>query len=555
MLTKVNYSINLIKEIKEGKVLTQEEKSEILDKYCSTEENNNGYYTPIEICRFMSECLDIKPGSRVADLSAGIGNMARPLISDYGHLRDDIMFDLYEYDENTSIALEKAWEDFEQVNVYGCTDTLQVDIDDKYDYILANPPFTLKTDYMASWNVDKKGKVKKGLNILEAFIDKIMLSLKDGGTAAIIVSSGIAFKGNATAALREHLKTNYNLKLAMQLDSETFESAGLAGTGVSTLLLIIEKAKTIDNKTIYVELDRDDSFLEQLKSIAHHYKLANRQHYIRYNSSNDDLMYGILKEGVDPETIDVDDEEYNKEVIGNCYCCNREIEEAELGGDYKLKNTNEDILVCFECENDEYMYLSKIKPNLLIDDESYELNDKDKKYLKVLEKERNRDIEQKRLESTDKSIYIFTNQQRQDVIGENINHQLLNMCKEFQSAEDDNLIKIKYPFVIDCKKHFNNTFGLSYIDLSVDSLRIEHYKSKKPSEKEWNNRQRHIYRGYIRTSCDLYDTSFGIFYYPHDKSCSVYVNYNYICSLSYKMKNLIIDNVVEELLGEDIVLY
>ena len=543
MLSKVNYSINLIKEIKEGKGFTKEEKQDIWDKYCSTEENNNGYYTPVEICKFMSDCLDIKEGSRIADLSAGIGNMARPFISEYGKLRDNIVFDLYEYDENTSIALEKAWEDFEQVNVFGHTDTLTLDLDNKYDYILGNPPFTLKTDYCASWNVDKKGKQKKGLNILEAFIDKIMLSLKPGGTAAIVVASGIVFKGNATALLREHLKTNYNLKLAMQLDSETFESAGLAGTGVSTLLLIIEKNKTIDNKTIYIELDRDDSFLQQLKSISHYYRIANKEHFIQYNSSTSDLIYGILKEGINPEIIDQYDNNNNKEYIGTCYCCNKEIEEYQVTGDYKLKDTKEDVLVCFECANDKYIYLSKIKSNLLIDGELYELTNSDKKHLKDLEKEREIEIEQKRLESIDKNIYLFTNKQRQNTVGENSNHQLLTMCKDFQSANDDNIIKIKYPFIVDCKKHFENILGLEYIDISVDSLKIE------------RDNQRHIYKGKIKTSWSLYDTSFSIFYYENNKKANVYVNYNFICSKSYSMKKLIIDNVLPDLLGDYIVLY
>ena len=544
LLSKVNYSINLIKEIKDGKEFTKEEKQDIWDKYCSIEENNNGYYTPVEICKFMSDCLDIKEGSRIADLSAGIGNMVRPFIEEYGKLRENIIFDLYEYDENTSIALEKAWEDFDQVNVFGSVDTLTLNLDNKYDYILGNPPFTLKTDYCASWNVDKKGKKKKGLNILEAFIDKIMLSLKPGGTAAIVVASGIVFKGNATALLREHLKTNYNLKLAMQLDSETFESAGLAGTGVSTLLLIIEKKKTIDNKTIYVEIDRDDSFLEQLKSIAHHYRIANKEHFIQYNSSTSDLIYGILKEGINPEIIDqYDNNNNNKEYIGTCYCCNKEIEEYQVTGDYKLKDTKEDVLVCFECANDEYIYLSKIKSNLLIDGESYELTNSDKKHLKDLEKEHEIEIEQKRLESIDKNIYLFTNKQRQNTVGENSNHQLLTMCKDFQSANDDNIIKIKYPFIVDCKKHFENILGLEYIDISVDGLKIE------------RDNQRHIYKGKIKTSWSLYDTSFSIFYYENNKKANVYVNYNFICSKSYSMKKLIIDNVLPDLLGDYIVLY
>lgn len=546
-LDKVNYSLNLIKNIKENKDFTIGEKSEIIDKYTSTDPNNNGYYTPIEICKFMSNCLDIKANSRVADLSSGIGRMVVPLVEEYGKLKNNITFDLFEFDENTSIACDKAWEDYKQVNVFGSVDTLKENLDEKYDYILANPPFKLKTDYMASWNVDKKGKQKKGLNILEAFVDKIMLSLKPDGVAAIIVPSGFVSNSNATAKCREWLKDNYNLKMVMHLDSETFENAGLNGTGVATTLLIIEKNKTVDNKTIYVEIAREDDFIKQLESISYHYKLVQKEHYIRYMSSSNDLMYGLLKEGIDSETIEPFEYEYEENFIGSCYCCNKEIEECELDGEYNTKLNNENVLVCIECANDEYMYLTKIKSDLLIDNISYELTDSDRKTIKLLEKERNRKIEQDRLESIDKSIYLFTNQARQTVNNEYSQVHLMNMCKEFQSATDENIVKIKYPFVIDCKVHLENVIGLEFVDISVDSLKIEHYKARKPHEKEWNNRQRHIYHGTIKTSCDLYDTTLGIFHYPHDDSWSIYVNYDYICSKSYKMKQLINDYILEKL--------
>lgn len=253
-------------------------------------------------------------------------------------------------------------------------------------------------------------------------------------------------------------------------------------------------------------------------------------------------MYGIIKEGVNPETIEPY-KDSNKEYVGTCYCCNKDIEEYQVAGDYKLKDTKEDVSVCIECANDEYTYLYKIKSNLLIDGELYELTNSDKKHLKDLEKEREIEIEQKRLESIDKNIYLFTNKQRQNTVGENSNHQLLTMCKDFQSANDDNIIKIKYPFIVDCKKHFENILGLEYIDISVGGLKIE------------RDNQRHIYKGKIKTSWSLYDTSFSIFYYENNKKANVYVNYNFICSKSYSMKKLIIDNVLPDLLGDYIVLY
>lgn len=549
MLEKVNYSINIIKDIKEGKEFTKEEKQKIITNYCSTEENNNGYYTPIEICKFMSDCLDIKGDSKVADLSAGIGNMTVPLITEYGKLKDNITFDLYEFDENTSLALEKTWEDYEQVNVIGNVDTLSLDIENKYDYIIGNPPFTLKTDYKASWNVDKKGKQKVGLNILEAFIDKSMIALKENGVMALVVAMGISFKGNATALLRNHLSSNYNLKLVMELNNEVFESAGLAGTGVSTLLLIIEKNKTTDNKTIIAELDKED-FIGQLNSLSYYYKLVQKDHHIQYTSNNDNLLYGLLKEGLDPMLIGEDDEyEEDKDIIGKCYCCDKEIEEYQLAsGEFKLKSTDEEVLVCFECINDSYMYYKKIIPNLILDGESYELSKNDKKTLENLEKEKEIREKQEKEISYEKTVYILSNDKRRMTISECQNHQQLEMVKQFQNCTEDNIVRIKFPKIINISKIFENQIGLDYIKITVDDLKIEHYKSRAVGEKEWTDNQRHIYHGTIQTSVDLYDTTFGIFYYPKNNRCSVYVNYDYNCSKSSGLKKLIKENIVHELI-------
>src|SRR5690606_32707857 len=111
---RINNSISIIKRIEAGEVFTKEEKQDILSKYIGVDESNNSYWTPVEICNWIKQLLNINTGEyRIADFSAGIGNMAISFIEEYGKLQDGITFDLFEYDSNTSAALKTAWSDYE----------------------------------------------------------------------------------------------------------------------------------------------------------------------------------------------------------------------------------------------------------------------------------------------------------------------------------------------------------------------------------------------------------------------------------------------------------
>lgn len=558
LLKSVNYSLETVKKIQEGLDFSIDEKQQILTDFVGLSEDNNSYYTPDSVCDFICDTLDIKGDAKVCDLSGGIGSMAKSLILEYGKLKDNVQFDLYELDPNTSIAAAKAWEDYGQVNYVGNVDTLALDIEEnKYDYCIGNPPFSGSVEYTADWNIDGKGKVKKKNDIVNAFIDKSFKVTKEGGYVALVLPGGFVSKGNSTEKLREYISERYDLKLVMDLLPDAFVNSGLKGTTVGTTLIIWQKCKSKNNKTILVELHKDEDLLKQFKSISYYFKVVQGEHYILMNHSANDMSYGILKEGIDPDAIGDYEEDDEGDIECYCYCCNSPIYEGDLesGYTYTKKDTGDEVGVCFECSNDELMYIDKIKRDLLIDGEELTITASDKKTLTYLRKEKARKEEEDRLDKLDKEIYIFTNKQRQTVQDDMSPMHSMKMCQQFQKCTDDNVVKVKIPFRIGIEKHFKNTLRLEYIDLSVDNLRIEHYRAKKPGEKEWNDRERHIYRGYIKTSCDLYDTSFGIFYYPHDKKCSVYVNYNFICSLSYPMKNLIVEHILPELLGSDIVLY
>lgn len=575
ILKDINYSLNIIKRIKDNEVFTIDEKKEILNKFVGVSEDNNSYFTPFFICKFMCDCLNIKGDAKVVDLSAGIGNMVRPLITEYGKLKDNITFDLYELDKNTSLAGQKAFEDYENVNYYGCVDTLDLGIEEQYDFVIGNPPFTGSVEYQTEWNTDKKGKPKKKNDIVNSFIDKSFKVCRDNGYVALVLPSGFLFKGNATEKLREYLSNNFDLKLLMELDADTFENAGLTGTSIGTNLIIWQKCKTDDNKAMIVELSKLDDIKLQLHSIPNYFQMIQKPHHIQFNSSSNDKIYGLLKEGI------LEDDEIEKgEKIGTCYCCNNDIYENEFYRTYEKKEGGE-VVVCLECENDELMYSDKIKRNLVIGGENYEISKEEEKHIRKLKDIKQKENQIKRQMEGIKNIYICTNNPRDTFIDETQQVHGLKFVKLSQGISEDNdntVVKIKLPYLISKKYNFDNQvfyrenkikkvydrknrkinevayeyeYKFDKLEVTIDDLRIEHYKARKDKKEDWQDRERYIYHGSINCSEDLYNTTFSIFYYPNDEKTSVYIDYDFICSMSYKFKRLIEDRVLNDLLGGD----
>ncbi len=285
MLSKVNYSMDIVKRIKANEPFTQAEKEKILTDFVGMSEDNNSYFTPFEICEFIYKLLDIKNG-KVADLSAGIGNMVKPMIKTYGELEGNVEVDLYEYDENNSVASEMAWSDFAQVNTYGSFDSIdRNDEIGEYDFIIGNPPFSGSVPYWCQWNHAKNGKAKKN-NICDAFVDLAIRKTKDKGYIALVLPYGHLYKGNATEKLREWMKDEVALKGIFPLDSNTFKQAGLSGTSVSTVLCVWQKGVKQD-KVFFGELDDKDELTKELDALAYHFHLFNSEYYdISYASDH-----------------------------------------------------------------------------------------------------------------------------------------------------------------------------------------------------------------------------------------------------------------------------
>lgn len=538
VLETVNYSFDIIKKIKDNHNFTKEEKEEILYNFTGLSKDNNSYWTPIIITKFIHNLIT-KDGDYIADLAAGIGNFAIPIKD------KNIKYDLYEYDENTSLAGSKAWEDYSSINYIGNVDTLALDIDkNKYDVVTINPPFVGTVKYENSnyvWNTDNKGNVKKkgSVGIVVAFINKAYEVTKDNGYIAMVLPTGFLYKGNVTEKLRNYLSEKCDLKLIIELDADTFAKEGIKGTGVTTVLIILQKCKSKNNKIIYAELNNKDDLTLQLDGIVSEFKKVQTVHYLDYVSSSlDKGVTGVIKVGELKEYIDTNYNDYK--FIGKCHCCNKEIIEEEIA------ETIDDKFICLECFNDEYTYIKQIKPLLGLENTAT-----DNKTLRILEREKEINKFNEDLIKQNKVCYFLSNSNGvfNDYINKAYNIKFLSTFTDIDEDEiEKHIIKCRYNYLVENKsiliKNFDN---LEWVKITYDGYKVEHQKVKKPNEKEWHDRVRKWHYGTIETSCDLYNTTWGMATYDKaslketvlkDNKC-IYVNYNYICSYAYRFRDLI----------------
>ena len=116
---------------------------------------------------------------------------------------------------------------------------------DRYNVILANPPFGGKERVEVQQNFD----IKTGETAF-LFMQHFIKSLKAGGRAAIVIKNTfLSNSDNASIALRQYLLESCNLHTVLDMPGGTFQ-----GAGVKTVVLFFTKGEA--TKSIwYYQLD------------------------------------------------------------------------------------------------------------------------------------------------------------------------------------------------------------------------------------------------------------------------------------------------------------
>ncbi|MFP6105224.1 type I restriction-modification system subunit M [Helicobacter pylori] len=128
-----------------------------------------------------------------------------------------------------------------------------------FDYVVANPPFSLK-NWTDGLSIDPKSKqvINDHFNRFEdgtppekngdfAFLLHIIKSLKDTGKGAVILPHGVLFRGNAEAQIRKNLLLKGYIKGVIGLAPNLFY-----GTSIPACVIVLDKENVHARKGVFL---------------------------------------------------------------------------------------------------------------------------------------------------------------------------------------------------------------------------------------------------------------------------------------------------------------
>lgn len=123
---------------------------------------------------------------------------------------------------------------------------------ERFDYIVANPPFSMKnwTDGIAGKEYGRfegYGDTPPEKNGDYAWLMHILKTLKSNGKAAVILPHGVLFRGNAEATIRKTIIQKHWIKGIIGLPANLFY-----GTGIAACILVIDKEGAANRQGIFM---------------------------------------------------------------------------------------------------------------------------------------------------------------------------------------------------------------------------------------------------------------------------------------------------------------
>ncbi len=238
-------------------------------------ENNGQFRTPKHIRAMMVKLLDPKPQQLICDPACGTAGF---LISAAEHIRENHGAEMTAEDwacysgENgtsqfTGFEMDQTMLRISAMNLmlHGAemSDVRYMDslsknnaVKDKFDLILANPPFTGSVD-VEDINPDLKAIVdSKQTELL--FVSLFLRMLKRGGRCACIVPNGVLFRTNSKAytQLRRELVESQKLEAVIFMPSGVFKPY----SGVSTAILVFTKTDSGGTDKVWLYNMEGDGF-------------------------------------------------------------------------------------------------------------------------------------------------------------------------------------------------------------------------------------------------------------------------------------------------------
>ena len=230
------------------------------------------FYTPAEVSRIMAKVIGIGKDERqmisIYDPTCGSGSL---LLRAKAEAKHNVSIDGQEKDLATigmarmSMIIHGV-DDAELRHGDTLNDPLHKENDttlQTFDYVVANPPFSMKGWRKSAKEQDIFGRWGFGDNFAPvpppgcgdyAFLLHIVQSLKTQGHAACILPHGVLFRGGAEAEIRQFLVRKRWISGIIGLPANLFY-----GTGIPACIIIIDKEHAAGSKGIFM-IDAKEGF-------------------------------------------------------------------------------------------------------------------------------------------------------------------------------------------------------------------------------------------------------------------------------------------------------
>lgn len=242
-------------------------------------------YTPESICKLIHRLAGDQ--AKILDICCGVGSLSIPNIKAGTSITMEEISDVSISLALLNMAIRDARatiikKDVLKKEVYECYEIeptgrygsvskkVNDDIDDKYDCIISNPPYSLKWEPMNDERYYAYGLAPKS-KADYAFVLDALYRLEENGIAFIILPHGVLFRGNEEGKIRKAICYDGVIDTIISLPENMFTN-----TGIPTIIMSLKKGRK----------NRDIMFIDSSKNFD---KVG------KYNILNDDQINQIVE--------------------------------------------------------------------------------------------------------------------------------------------------------------------------------------------------------------------------------------------------------------------
>lgn len=227
----------------------------ILEKNGQDKKSGAGqYFTPRALINAMVDVVRPTIGETVCDPACGTGGF---LLSAYEFMKkqsankeklDFLQNKALRGVDNTALVVTLA-----SMNLYlhgigidrspiKCDDSLEKEPEELVDIVLANPPFGTRPQGASNISAMRSDLYATTSNNQLNFLQHIMLMLKNGGRAAVVLPDNVLFEAGAGETIRKKLLNDFNLHTILRLPTGIFYANGVK----ANVLFFTKGTKTKD---------------------------------------------------------------------------------------------------------------------------------------------------------------------------------------------------------------------------------------------------------------------------------------------------------------------